>query len=265
MATINYRLQQIASDLFIKYSSDERKYIVDKIDNISLNLKTYFQSSIKEILIFGSFKRDTILPRNFDEESDIDILVVFNYSEYTYTPETYRNQLKRFAESRYSTSKVLKSHPSIVLEMNKIKFDLVPSRITGNYFYTTYQIPDKNGYWQNTDPKGFNEELTRVNTQYNYIVKPLIRVFKRWNSYNDYPYSSYELEQELAKINFSGDNFEKGFLYAVDKLNRFKLPEYQARKVDTLKNNAAWIKTYLDRDNQEKAIEVLCRILGLVY
>jgi hypothetical protein len=133
------------------------------------------------------------LPRNFDEESDIDILVVFNYSEYTYTPETYRNQLKRFAESRYSTSKVLKSHPSIVLEMNKIKFDLVPSRITGNYFYTTYQIPDKNGYWQNTDPKGFNEELTRVNTQYNYIVKPLIRVFKRWNSYNDYPYSSYEL------------------------------------------------------------------------
>jgi hypothetical protein len=65
MASINYRLQNIASDLFIKYGSTERKYIVDKIEIIKSNLKAYFGGDIKEILIFGSFKRDTILPRKF--------------------------------------------------------------------------------------------------------------------------------------------------------------------------------------------------------
>lgn len=265
MATINYRLQQIASDLFIRYGSNERKYINDKIENIITNLKSYFQSSIKEVLIFGSFKRDTILPRTFDEESDIDILVVFNYADFEYTPETYRNQLKRFAEYKYSNSNVIKNHPSVVLEMNKIKFDLVPSRVSNSFLSTSYQIPDKYGYWQNTDPRGFNDELTKVNTQYNYLVKPLIRVFKRWNSYNGYPYASYQLEKELARVNFSGDNYESGFLYAIKQLNRYNLPEYQAKKVDTLKNNAEWIKTYLERDNQDKATEVLYRILGLVY
>ena len=38
---------------------------------------------------------------------------------------------------------------------------------------------------------------------------------------------------------------------------------YETKKVEVLKNNKDWIKEYINRNNQEKAIEVVCRILGV--
>ncbi len=264
MASINSRLQLVSSELFIKYGSTERLYIEGKITNLKANLNAWFGNSISEILVFGSYKRDTILPRKFDDYSDVDILVVFSDAEKERTTETYRGRLKKFAESKYSTSTVLKDHPSIILEMNKIKFDLVPSRKSSAWFSDTYQIPDKNGYWMGTDPIGFNASVTEANTKYASIVKPIIRLFKRWNAFNDYPFSTFELERKIAGMNFSGDNYEKGFLYAIGQISANGLSLAASQKVETMKNNGKWIKEYIDRDNQEKAIEVTCRILGIV-
>lgn len=263
MATINYRLQIMASDLFIKYGSAERVDIDKKVQNLKININSYFENGVSDILIFGSYKRDTILPRKFDESSDIDILVIFNQADKEFTPETYRNQLRRFADYKYSTTKVVKDHPSVVLEMSSIKFDLVPCRIYKGFLNHTYQIPSKSETWMDTDPKGFNETLTAANNRYGSLVKPLIRLFKRWNAYNNYPYATFELEGYIADMNFSNDNYETGFLYAIKQLPIIGLPDYQAKKIETLKSNGVWIKDYIDRDNQEKAIEVVCRILGL--
>lgn len=263
MATINYRLQKLAAGLFIKYRSTEREGIDNKIQNLRFNLKSYFGNSISEILIFGSYTRDTILPRKFDESSDIDILVIFNQAEKEFTPETYRNQLRRFVDNKYSSSKVVKDHPSVVLEMSDIKFDLVPCRIHDRFWNNVHQIPSKSEVWMDTDPKGFNETLTKVNNRYGSLVKPLIRLFKRWNAYNNFPYPSFELEGMIADMNFDGDNFETGFLYVIERLSASGLPSYQAKKVETLKSNGNWVRDYIDRDNQQKAIEVVYRILGL--
>ncbi len=156
MATINYRLQKIASDLFIKYGSAEREDIDKKVQNLKTNIKSYFGAAVSDTLIFGSYKRDTILPRKFDESSDIDILVIFNQADKEFTPETYRNQLRKFADYKYSTTRVVKDHPSVVLEMSSIKFDLVPCRIYESFWNNTYQIPSKSETWMDTDPKGFN-------------------------------------------------------------------------------------------------------------
>lgn len=263
MATINYTLQKISSDLFIKYRSKEREYIDEKIANFQTALNSYFDNKISDILIFGSYKRDTILPRKFDEKSDIDVLVIFNQAQKELTPETYRNQLKKFASSKYPRTKVLKDHPSIVLELSNIKFDLVPCRIYDGLFSDYYQIPDKNGQWMDTYPKEFNEKLTKSNNQYNSIVKPIIRLLKCWNADKGYPFASYELEQLIADMNFSNDNYQTGFLYAIEKLPTYNLSEQSKKKVETLKNNKDWIEEYIKRDNQDKAIEVVCRILGV--
>lgn len=263
MATINFTLQKISNSLFIKYESIEREYINDKISNFQKAIKSYFGSNIEDILVFGSYKRDTILPRKFDENSDIDVLVVFNQAQSEFTPETYRRQLKRFADTKYSTTTVLKDHPSVVLEMSNIKFDLVPCKIFGNFWGNTYQIPSKSGLWMDTDPKGFNEKLSSANNRYGYIVKPIIRLLKCWNAKNDYPYSSFELEQIIADMNFTNDNYQTGFLYAISNLPTNKLATYQAEKVEILKNNKDRIDEYLKREDQEKAIEVVCRILGV--
>jgi hypothetical protein len=147
--------------------------------------------------------------------------------------------------------------------MSNIKFDLVPCRIYRGFWSNTYQIPSKTGSWLDTDPKGFNEKLTSANNSYGSIVKPIIRLLKCWNAYNSYPYASFELEQIIADMNFSNDNYQTGFLYAINHLPTYNLSDYQTKKVETLQKNKDWIKEYLDRDNQEKAIEVVRRILGV--
>lgn len=263
MASINSALQNISNDLFIKYKSKEREYINEKIVNFQKALKLYFSDQVSEVLIFGSYKRDTILPRKSDEKSDIDVLVIFNLAQREYTPETYRNQLKKFAKSKYPRTPVIKDHPSVVLELSNIKFDLVPCRIYEGFFSNYYQIPNKNGDWMDTYPREFNVELTNSNKKYNSIVKPMIRLLKRWNAYNNYPFASYEFEQIIAKMNFTKDNYQTGFLYAIDQLPTNNLNLAGIKKVETLKRNKAWIEEYLDRNNQAKAIEVLYRILGL--
>lgn len=265
MATINYRLQKLAEELFIKYESKEREYINGKIENLKKNIKSYFGSEVDEILVFGSFSRSTILPREFDESSDIDVLIVFNQQINAYNSETYRNQLKRFAIAKYPTTKVLKDHPSVVLEMQKIKFDLVPSRYLKTFWYSTYQIPNRESIWMDTDPKGFRFSLTKSNIKYNSILKPIIRLIKRWNASNDYPYKTFELEQLIAEMNFTGDNYEKGFFYAVENLSKYNLGIYQTAKVKTLQNNVKLIKENLEINEQVKAEEILMNILNLRY
>lgn len=263
MATINYYLQKKAEDLFIKYGSPERTYIEERVSSFRAKLRNYFGRSIDEVILFGSYKRDTILPRKYDPNSDIDVLVVFKREETEFTTETYRNRLRRFAQQEYSTSIVLKDHPSVVLEMSSISFDLVPCKIENSFLWKGYQIPDKDGSWMNTDPDDFNTTLTTANKQYGSIVKPIVRLLKRWNASQGYPYLPFELEKHIASMSFFRDNYQSGFIYAAKNLPKFSLPESQRRKVETLNGNIDWIELYLNRDNQDKAIEVVNRILGL--
>ena len=259
---LNNHLKRISTELFIKYSSVERQKIDRSVDNIIGKLDEYFDDEIDEPILFGSYTRDTILPRRFDPNSDIDILIQFNTKDYDkLKPESYRNQLKRFAEENYPSSIVVKDHPSIVLELNHIKFDLVPSIFDEGFFYDSIEIPAKNGGWMETEPDKFNDELTKANTRYNSIVKPIIRLIKYWNASHDYPYFSFELETAIADMDFNNNNFETGFLYAIKKLSTHNLPDWAAKKVEVLKSDAKWVKEYLELGEILKAKKSLERIL----
>lgn len=263
MAVINSKLQRIASELFIKHQSEERENIDKKIDNLKINLKSYFTSRISEIIVFGSYKRDTILPRKFDKSSDIDILIIFNQFDNEYKPETYRNQLKRFAECKYQTTRVIKDYPSIVLEMSNIQFDLVPCRQFNNIWVNTYQIPSRSDTWMYTDPTGFNISLTNANVQYGSMLKPIIRLFKRWNAFNNYPYATFELEKLIANMDFRNQNFETGFLSVINQLTLTTLVQDQSNKLKTLKANGLLIAEFIKIDAQNKALELIYKVLGL--
>ncbi len=259
---LNNYIKRISSELFIKHGSKERNKIDISVENIMNNLEEYFEDEVDETLVFGSYLRDTILPRLYDPNSDIDILIQFNTEDFEkLKPESYRNQLKKFAEDYYPNSLVTKDHPSIVLELNHIKFDLVPSIFDEGFIYDSIEIPDKNGGWMETEPEAFNEKLTQTNTRYNSIVKPIIRLLKFWNASHDYPYFSFELETQISEMNFNNDNYESGFLYAIKKLSTYGLPDWATQRIEILKNNANWVKEYLERGNIEKAKSSLSRIL----
>ncbi len=71
-----------------------------------------------------------------DAHSDIDYMVVFEKGGYN--PQTYLDGLRRFVEQRYQNSEIYQSSPTVVLELNHIRFDLVPAI---RQWGTTYNIP----------------------------------------------------------------------------------------------------------------------------
>lgn len=263
---LNNHLKRISSELFIKYNSDERRKIEKSITNINNKLAEYFDDQIDQSIVFGSYSRDTILPRQFDTNSDIDILIQFNTNDYDkLRPESYRNQLKRFAEIHYPNSLAIKDHPSIVIQLQHIKFDLVPSIFDEGFIYDSIEIPDKNGGWMETEPDEFNKNLTKANTDYNSIVKPIIRLLKYWNASHGYPFFSFELETEIADMNFNNDNYESGFFYAIRKLSSSDLPSWARDKFEVAQTNGKWVSEYIERGEIQKAKKALDRILPGFY
>ena len=240
--TVNSYLVNLASSLVLK--DTEKDSINNSISTLERRIDSYFDNRVIEQNRFGSSTRRTILPRKADENSDIDYMIVFNTSETEYKPQTYLNYLKEFAEHFYSSSEIHQSHPTIVLELNHIKFDLVPAK---KDCFSRYQIPSPSNYlfdWIDTDPWGYDQELIRRNEQHNYLIKPLIRLIKYWNSLNSHCFISFELEKFTANRTYLYINTLAEYFY--EFWNSFSVLSSWSQttqgKVNRAKNKASKIK-----------------------
>lgn len=191
--SVNTYLQGLGSSLVL--SSSEKSIISTSVDTIKSRLTSYFGSNVTEKKLYGSYVRETILPRKADEKSDVDLMVVFS-NPYGYQPQTFLIKLKTFAEYYYSRSEIYQSSPTIVLELNHIKFELTPAYVSRGLYY----IPQNSSEWMDTDPDGFYSKLTECNKKNNYKIKPVVRILKHWNIQKNYrDIASFELEREIAE------------------------------------------------------------------
>jgi predicted nucleotidyltransferase len=206
--SVNSYLTNLANSSIIR---DTEKISINKsIESFESKLKivdSYFSNHF----IFGSHSRGTILPRAIDENSDIDYMIVFN--DNSKKPQSYLNFLRDKVASKYSRSEIYQSSPTIVLELNHIKFELVPA-IKNNW--GQLQIPAKasdSNDWIVTDPTGFNATLTSVNQSHNNLIKPLVRLVKYWNVKAGYPFESFSLEQKVVNSIFYANIQLKDYFY----------------------------------------------------
>jgi len=214
-------LRSLSSSYYLKNDAMETQRINASVTNLLKNLKSDLGILINRNFIFGSYDRDTILPRKFDKKSDIDIMVVFNHTQYERTPETYRVWLKNFADKHYKDkygSEVVKTFPTVSIRLNHISYDLVPAKEEKFWTSSILSIPGNNG-WRITDPNDVKQSLINANTKYNGVVRPIIRLLKAWNAFVGYPYDSYLLEKEITAMNFYSDNVQTGFFFAVGQLS----------------------------------------------
>lgn len=268
--SIDNYLRNVAAKYYLKNNSIEVTKITSSVTNLLTNLQSFLGTKMNRAFVFGSYDRDTILPRSLDSHSDVDVMVVFNHTDYERTPETYRSWLYDFAVKNYQIrygSTVSKTHPTVTIKLNNIHYDLVPAKEENNWFTSasTLYIPKAGGEWRTTNPYDVRSALTSANTKYNGIVRPVIRLMKGWNSNNGYPYDSYILERAITEMNFYGDNHQSGLFYAVNQLPLSSNDSTATKgKVESLQLNIRYVKQYLEEGNLERAKHWLHRVLPLV-
>lgn len=250
---VNSYLNILAIKATIK--NNEKEWIQKSIEAIFQRLKNYDRDKnrIDKKFIFGSYKRGTIISRYFDNNSDIDIMVVFGKKFggfYNFDPaneikkpQTYLNYLKDFAESNYPRSEIYQSYPTIVLELNHIKFELVPaiSDIFGNF-----KIPNKQDWYQIQDWIFTNPSDLDGILKSNCNLKRLVIIAKVWNAKQGYIYPSYELEKWITQQYFCGNLAE--FFYSFCELLPIdhNLSQEKINIIKKIKESAKNAKIYND-------------------
>lgn len=158
--------------------------------------------------------RGTNLPRILDDLSDVDYMVVFGDKDKT--PQTYLDRLRGFVETHFPRSMIRQENPTIVLELDHIKFDLVPAV---NSWWSGLIIPGKEGAWQSTDPDGFNKALVARHAECDQMLRPAIRLIKCWNARNGYPFESFGLEKWIVERNYWTCESLRDYVFAI--FNKF--------------------------------------------
>lgn len=236
----------------IKIQDSERIAIDTSIGSLSYRLSSYFDN-IESKFVFGSYDRRTILRRSKDSNSDVDYMVVFSDGS-SWKPQTLMNRLKNFAEAKYSRSEIYQSSPTVVLELNHIKFELAPAYNSWGMLYIPAPALDYSD-WISTYPNTLKDSLNEKNRNNQYLIRKLVRLMKYWNVNNGKVYSSYELEKYIIdKSYWLCSNLKEYFYDAVEGLQTWALPQYKKDKVDKLKEIIAKTKQY-ERDGMPYTAE----------
>lgn len=262
MASLKTHLTGLSSEYYISYGSYERTQISNSITAIKTAIKAHFGSNVNDVLVFGSWDRDTTLPRKYDSYSDVDFMIIFNHQNLNKTPETYRTWVKDFAQKKYPRSVIQKDFPTIRLDMTHITFDLIPTKLVSNLLYNQYYIPDSGNNWMTTDPFAFNKKIKEANTTHNSIVKPIMRLMKAWNAKNGHPFKSFDLEQKILNNTlFWFKDIETGFYAAANSLSTWTGTTAQKTKVTSLQSNIQQVKNALENNDITRAKHWLSKVL----
>lgn len=259
LMSINNKLITFAQqELVLGYSSIERDRINNSLVQLQKVLKDKLYNEAKEVLIFGSYTRNTILPRRYDSSSDVDLLVVFNTNLGKKTPGTYRRNILNALSASYPLSAVKKDFPTVKLELNHIMFDVVPSYVDEYWNSKTYYIPSASDSWRTTIPNEINSNLSQKNQSYgNNIVRNVIRLCKHWNSSAGRIFDSYEMEKWIVDRHFySGDNLYDKFLSVMNDMAGDRAGVRQA--LDYIKKYKG---DWYNQPNELKQLEWLQKLL----
>jgi hypothetical protein len=188
-------------------------------------LKNSFPASsdmpLQRARLMGSAGRGTII-RPID---DIDVLAIFENKNEIF--EQYRHNSQQFiyrirdALNKYQVEIVGTRGQAVRLfYKQKPHVDIAP---VFKWRSGGYALPDGKGGWLTTDPDEHDAYIARRHSELSDRLKPLIRIFKRWNNEHSKYLKSFHLEVMVANIftslgSDSRDASEKLFKWAQNNI-----------------------------------------------
>ena len=235
MSDINSYLATLAKRLSV--TKEEREKIDTSINYLKGKIWERFQDRLSKVEVFGSYDRGTSLSPAIDQNADVDILVIFKTNDYQ--PNTFLNHLNEFAKNLYQRSDVSPDHPAITIELDHVKFELVPAYWEENTFSANdLMIPaprNKEIRWIETEPQQLKEDLEAKNNMENQMITPLIKLIKYLNYRHGKPYDSYVIEKFAISRSYP-DKELKNYLYEfINDLDTDDQTEMQIAFINELK------------------------------
>ena len=88
----------------LELNKESKNEIESSINMLELHLKEWERfNTVIEYHAFGSFVRDTNLPKCIDFSADVDYIIVFNTTNKK--PQAYLNYIKEFVDLKYPNTK----------------------------------------------------------------------------------------------------------------------------------------------------------------
>jgi len=213
MMDIDSYLNKLVKQLSI--DKPRRDAINNSVEVLKGKIWAEYRERISSVELFGSYDRGTELPQSIDNKSDVDILVIFKSNDFQ--PATLLKQLYQFADESYTRSNVLTDHPTVVIEMTKVRFEVVPAYIENSFWNgDELKIPaprNKELKWITTEPQKLKEKLIKKNSVENQLITPLIKLVKYFNVKQGRPYDSFLIEHHAITRDYDGITTLKDYLF----------------------------------------------------
>lgn len=258
MTDINSYLTKLSKQ--ISNSKEEK----DEIDTSILYLKgkiwERFQERLQSVEVFGSYERGTELKQSVDKKSDVDILVIFRSKEYQ--PETFLKHLSEFADNLYKRSDVAPDFPAITIELEHIRFELVPA------YWETYIIDEdelkipaprnKELKWIPTEAIRLKNDLLEKEKTEKGMMIPMIKLIKYFNTLQGRPYDSYIIEKFALSRSYPCKNLRDYFFEIINDMVISGQTDEQKKFVSQLKairENLMWFEKRSMNDHIELELQ----------
>ena len=241
--------------------------VESSIKNLKIHLGNWEKSDeIDDAHEFGSYTRGTKLPSCLDPSTDIDFMLVFR--DVRLQPQTYLEKVREFGNKFYSRSEVYQDHPTMVIEMQKIKFEIVPSIRLYGQTYPGYQIPgpkDSPLVWIHTYPERMKIDLDKAERINAGLLRPLIRLMKLWNVQNGKPLTSFKIEEYATTHVFFCEKTNEAYVYeAVRWMTLIQATDQETRELlQTARTCIEYIQGYKRLGMEEQAFKILQQLLSL--
>ena len=219
--TLDQLIQQKAAQ--ISYSKDEKNSIAKSSNHIRglIENKPQFYGSY----LGGSYKRSTMVK----QVSDVDVYIQYMGG---FMPKTVLKNLKTYLEVSYPNSEIRQDKPSILVNFNKIPFNITPY-IQDNS--GIIKIPNSSlDYWDMINFGVLEQRIIDLRSKDSKLID-LIKILKYWNFKYKKELQNYRIE-EIVCSQFGNSFLDDGI--ANNLLSFFKMNGYarEAEKIHHLIN-----------------------------